>query len=59
MDEFTPLQQCKRELPWRAYKYGVAGTSEVNTFVCFSAKQSILTSWKTSLPSGILNPSQH
>lgn len=38
MDEFTPLQQCERELPWRAYKYSVAGMSEVNIFLFVSVQ---------------------
>lgn len=33
MDKFAPLQQCKRELPWRAYKYDVVGMSDVDTFL--------------------------
>lgn len=36
MDEFSPLQQCKRELPWR----GVAEMSEVNIFCLFVLVQS-------------------
>lgn len=58
MDEFTPLQQHERELPWRPYNYGMAAISEVNIFL-FALVQSVLTSWKTSLSSGILNSSQH
>ena len=49
MDEFTPLQQCERELPWRACNYGVAGMSKVNIFL-FVLVQSEASWWAGKPP---------